>query len=190
MVFDVREAGEADHGFVLRLVGESALFGIPYGRTISNAEIRVAAEAQVRQLLKNASVKILVACRRLSTELLGYLILDLSPEGGPGQRRQGLILDVSVLSEYRGTSVVRCLIQEARVLAKQADLSGIAGTVSSHNRRAYLRALRLGFEVESYQLVMACSADGPVTMPVRRGSEKLYAVEREYRVSQRKKRSL
>jgi hypothetical protein len=53
------------------------------------------------------------------------------------------------------------------------------GEVSAHNDRTYLQALRLGFELERLQIVMACSEEGPETMPGRPDEEKHYAQSRK-----------
>ena len=60
------------------------------------------------------------------------------------------------------------------------------GEVSAHNDRTYLQALRLGFELERFQIVMACSEDGPTPMPGRPDDEKHYAQSRKKKRSSKR----
>lgn len=179
----VRDASDKDMRFVRRLAVESALHGVPYGRSISNAAIKARVRESISSIQPDEETVVLVAFDKESDKPMGYLILDLYDIEDSTGERQSLIYDLAVHPKHWGTPAVRLLVQEAARRTARAGLQYMIGEVSAHNDRTYLQALRLGFELERFQIVMACSHEGPEPMPGRPDSEKQYAQSR------RKKRS-
>ncbi|MFA5505275.1 MAG: GNAT family N-acetyltransferase [Vulcanimicrobiota bacterium] len=174
----VRDAGDKDMRYVRRLAVESALHGVPYGRSISNAAIKARVRESISSIQPDEETVVLVAFDKESDKPMGYLILDLYDIEDSTGERQSLIYDLAVHPRHWGTPAVRLLVQEAARRTAQAGLQYMIGEVSAHNDRTYLQALRLGFELERFQIVMACSQEGPEPMPGRPDSEKQYAQSR------------
>lgn len=179
MEIGVRDASEADLRFVRRLAVESILFTIPYGRTTPNSAVQARVRENLRQLAPGEDMAILVAYRQDNERPIGYLILQLDElDQGTGDR-QSYIYDLAVEQRYWGTPAVRLLVHEAARRTAQAGLQMMAGEISAHNQRTYLQALRLGFELERFKIVMNCSPNGPVPMPRRPEEQRAYQASRE-----------
>ena len=179
MKIGVRDATDRDLRFVRKLALESALHGIPYGRDISNRAVKARARESVERLTPDEDTEIIVAYDLETEKAMGYLILDLTSIEGSTGERQSLIHDLAVHPKYWGTPAVGHLVREASKRTARAGLKYMIGEVSAHNDRTYLQALRLGFELERFQIVMACSEDGPEKMPGRPDEEKHYAQSRK-----------
>lgn len=165
--------------FVRKLAMESALHGVPYGRSISNRAIKARVRDSIAAIAPDEDTVILIACDEAGDKPLGYLILELFDIEDSTGERQSLIYDLAVHPKYWGTPAVRYLVREAARRTAQAGLQYMIGEVSAHNDRTYLQALRLGFELERFQIVMACSEEGPEPMPGRPEEEKHYAQSRK-----------
>lgn len=179
MTIEIRDATDSDMRFVRRLALDSALHGIPYGRNISNRAIRARVRESIKEIEPGEEFVVLIAYNKESGRPVGYLILDLyNIEDSTGER-QSLVYDLAVHPRHWGTPAVRLLVQEAARRTAKAGLTYMKGEVSAHNERTYLQALRLGFELERFQIVMACTEEGPAPMPGRPDSEKVYLQSRQ-----------
>lgn len=188
MRLEIRDATEDDLPFVKELAVESVLFSIPYGRDIENVAVAEAAREAITLLTRGEGRLILVAVDCDADQPVGYMILELgSPDCSVAVDRS-FILDICVSAGYRGSPAARLLTREGASRSARAGLSFMEGEVSAHNRSALSLALRLGFRVESCQLVMACGPDGPMPMPGRPASERHYQLSREERRRNRKRR--
>lgn len=187
MRIEIRDALDEDMRHVRRLALESCLHGVPYGRDITNRAVKARARESVKQIIPDDVTQILVAYDADDNDkFMGYLILELdSIEGSTGER-QSLIYDLAVHPKYWGTPAVGYLVREASRRTAHAGLRYMIGEVSAHNDRTYLQALRLGFELERFQIVMACSEDGPTPMPGRPDDEKHYAQSRKKKRSSKR----
>lgn len=181
MNLEVREARQDDLPFVKKLALDSVLFSVPEGRDIENREVIKAAHGALERVLESDTNLILVAAGGERERPVAYMILDTSGIDEPGEERRLFILDVCVRDDYRGSSAARLLTREAVRRSVQAGVSWLEGEVSAHNRRALLLALRLGFRVQTYRMVVACGLEGPLPMPGRPESEKHYRRNRERR---------
>ncbi len=186
MSIGVRDANDKDMRFVRRLAVESSLHGVPYGRSISNAAIKARVRDSISTIEPNEETVILIAFDEKTEKPMGYLILELYDIEDSTGERQSLIYDLAVHPKHWGTSAVRLLVQEAARRTAKAGLQYMIGEVSAHNDRTYLQALRLGFELERFQIVMACSEEGPEPMPGRPDSEKQYAQSRSKKRSKKR----
>ncbi|HXE72764.1 MAG TPA: GNAT family N-acetyltransferase [Candidatus Nitrosotenuis sp.] len=165
---EVREARLADIAWVRSLAVRSAVYGIPHTRDISEREV----QAQARKNLENLELTfnsrdfvLLVATR--GSQRLGYLMLDLSHIEPSTGEREGLIYDLAVAPEHWGRFVVHRLVRRAAQITAQRGFKYLVGEVSTNNRRTLVQALRLGFEVERYQIVMRCTPEGPAPIEHR-----------------------
>lgn len=186
MSIGVRDATDRDMRFVRRLAVDSALHGVPYGRSITNAAIKARVRDSVAKIEPNDETTILVAYDEENEKPMGYLILELYCIEESTGERQSLIYDLAVHPKHWGTPAVGELVREAARRTARAGLQYMIGEVSAHNDRTYLQALRLGFELERFQIVMACSEEGPEPMPGRPDSEKQYAQSRREKRSKKR----
>lgn len=179
MEISVREALDSDLRFVRRLATESILFTIPYGRTTPNSAVQARVRENLRDLTPSDEMAILVAFRTDNERPVGYLILQLNEMDHSTGDRQSYIYDLAVEQRYWGTPAVRLLVHAAAKRTAAAGLQMMAGEISAHNQRTYLQALRLGFELERFAIVMNCSEDGPAPMPRRPEEQRAYKASRD-----------
>lgn len=180
MRVEVRLAQPADRAWLGRLRQESAVYGIPYGRSIPNRAVQARSRASLEQLWQAEDVEILVAVDQQG-QRLGYLILlshQLEPSTGEAQ---AVIYDLAVEPRHWGTRVVRELVQEAARRTAAKGLAYLVGEVSADNQRALQKALRLGFQVERHQIVMGCDPTGSAPMPGRPEDQKAHLQSRKKR---------
>lgn len=181
MEIAVREATESDFRFVRRLAPEAILHTVPYTRATPNSAVAARVRENFREMTESREedTLFLIAYRVDNDRPMGYLVLQLDDvDGGTGDR-QSNIFDLAVDPRYWGTPAVRHLVHEAARRTAQAGLSHMSGEITAHNQRTYLQALRLGFELERFQIVMGCSLDGPAPLPSRPESERAYQASRK-----------
>jgi hypothetical protein len=90
-------------------------------------------------------------------------------------------------SAYWGRYVGHLLVREAAKVSAQRGFRYMTAKVTAANERTIMSCLQVGFEIERYQLTMACSLDGPAKMPERPLHERGHAVSRLLRKSQRRR---
>lgn len=183
MKIGVRDASDADLRFMRKLALDSALHGIPYGRKVSNSAVKARIRESIARIVPDRDTIILIAYLEETSKPIGYLILELGELEGSTGEPQSMIYDLGVHPKYWGTPAVRHLVNEAARRTAKAGLDYMVGEVSAHNERTYLQALRLGFELERFQIVMACNEEGPAPMPGRPDSEKHYLQSRKSKKS-------
>lgn len=191
----VRRALPRDYPWVQRLAVESSVYGIPYGRDIPNRAVMAAVRQELRdfpaRVGDDPSSTLLVACAADTGERLGYLILRLDDVGPATGERQSFIHDLAVAPAHWGRKVGHRLVEEAAKATAAAGLRYMTAEVTADNQRTVATALRLGFSIERYQMVMACDADGPALMPGRPDAEKAHLQSRiKPRSEQRRDRTL
>ena len=186
MKIGIRDATDKDMRFVRRLATDSALHGVPYGRSISNAAIKARVRDSISAIEPSEETAVLIAFDQETKRPVGYLILELYDIEDSTGERQSLIYDLAVHPRHWGTPAVRYLVREAARRTAKAGLQYMIGEVSAHNDRTYIQALRLGFELERFQIVMACSEDGPEPMPGRPEEQKHYAQSRTKKGSKKR----
>ena len=96
MSIGIRDANERDMRFVRKLALESALYGVPYGRNISNQAIRARVRDTIKDIRPDEDTAVLIAFDEASDKAMGYLILDLSNIEGTTGERQSYIHDLAV----------------------------------------------------------------------------------------------
>lgn len=185
MNITIREAELADFPWLRQLAIQSSIYGIPHGRTVRNREVQAVAGQHLKNLEITAGTDpnfvILVATIAETGERLGYIMLDLNHVEASTAESQSLIHDLAVEPEHWGKHVVHRLVDAAARTTAERGLGYMVGEVTAGNRRTLVQALRLGFEIERYQIVMRCSLQGPATMPGRPQDEKAHDVGRKRR---------
>jgi ribosomal protein S18 acetylase RimI-like enzyme len=158
MNIEVSRSNESDWPWIRRLAVQSAAHTLPATRKISSSALQARVQTSLRELAKDPDCQVLVARDSLSQQRLGYLILLFNQVDDASGEPQCAIHDLVVEEKYRGTPAVRYLVQAATKNAAEHGFKYLVGEVTAHNRRAYLKALRLGFELERYRIVMACDS--------------------------------
>ncbi len=185
MKLEVRDADERDLRFVRRTAEMLSPIGIPYGRSVPNEMVAARARRSLAELRPGPDTAILVAYLpepgRPGGRPVGYLILDLHVQEDTTGEPQSAIYDLGVLPNYWGSNAVRELVHAACRRTAREGLQFMVGEISAHNERTYLQALRLGFELERFQIVMRCSPEGPMPMPERAQEQRAYAQSRAER---------
>lgn len=181
MDISVRDATDSDLRFVRRLAQDAILHTIPYSRATPNSAVQSRARENLRDLKPDDDTLILIAYQLANDRPVGYLILELNDIDVCTGDRQSYIFDLAVDQRYWGTPAVRHLVHEASRRTAKAGLTHMSGEITAHNQRTYLQALRLGFELERFKIVMGCSEEGPAPLPSRDDSERAYQASRSER---------
>lgn len=177
----VRKARHTDLAWLGNLMEESSLYNIPYGRDISHEEVRRAARRDFQAIIEGVDALVVLVAEDENRERLGALLLQLhccSPVTGEPQSQ---VYSLAVDPRHWGSPAPRLLIEEAARITGRAGYRYMVGQVTADNKRMKLKAERLGFEVESYEIVMACTLDGPAPMPGRPETLRAHEVSRRQR---------
>lgn len=185
----VRRANREDLEFIKELTLETVDQGISTYRDIPNAQVRSRAADSLAELERMFTRKrdyaFLVAEDK--GDLIGFLILEYRDLEETTGELQTLIYNMAVSQTYLGKRVDRLLVSEAARLSYQRGYRYMTARVTASNERALLAALRQGFEIERYQLTMACGAQGPEALPGRSKEERAHDLTRLRRHRQMRK---
>lgn len=182
-MIEIRPAQLADLPVIKRLTLECADLGIPANRDISNEAVRASAEEHLagldRLLYRRRQAAVLVAVdREASDAVVGFIILEFDQIEETTGEKQSFIYNLAVESSYFGKYVGHKLVWEAAKVSYERGFRYMTSRVTASNERALLSAIKLGFEIERYQLTLACGPEGRVAMPGRKMSERGHAVSR------------
>lgn len=190
----VRRARITDIPFIRRLTLETLEFGIPEERDISNKQVKINSLPFLQDLEtflhRKKDVAFLVAADdEKDDQPVGFLMLEFNHVEDSTGEPQTYVANLAVDPEYWGRYVVNLLVREAAKLSGQKGYKYMSSKISASNQRTVLQALRLGFQIERYQMTLACTPEGIVKMPGRPLSEKAHALSRspEYRAKRVKK---
>lgn len=167
---------------------DSSLYNIPYGRDVSHEEVRAAARRDFQAIVDGPDNLVILIAEDEALERLGAILLQLhccSPvTGEPQSQVYSLVID----PKHWGGPAPRLLVHEAAKITGEAGYRYMVGQVTADNRRMKLKAERMGFEVEGYEIVMACTLDGPAPMPGRPENQRAHDLSRRQRrlLAQRK----
>lgn len=160
-------------------------YGVYYGRDIGNAEVVQEAGRAFDRLQKrfgaDPHLVVIVAREDETGRPAGYLLLETDEVEKSTGEPQSAIHDLAVEPDFWGRRVVHLLVESAAKETAGRGLRFMIGEVTASNRRTYLQALRLGFEVERHQIVMHCGPEGARPMPGRPDSEKSHLRSRQAR---------
>lgn len=181
MSIQVREANPGDYPWVAQLMGDSSVYSVPVGRDIPNTEVKAAVLGEIHEIVSGVEDLTILVAENEDAERMGLLLLQLDESSRLTGESQGQIYSLAVEPKFWGTPAVARLVQEAARVSARHGHKYLVGQVTAANRRTYLKSLRLGFEVEAYELVMACDLNGPAPMPGRPDSQKAHDVGRRQR---------
>lgn len=160
---------------------ESSLYNIPYGRDVSHEEVRQAARRDFQAVTEGVDDLVILVAEDENFERLGSLLLQLhccSPvTGEPQSQVYSLVID----PKHWGGPAPRLLVKEAAKITGLAGYRYMVGQVTADNKRMKLKAERMGFEVEGYEIVMACTLEGPAPMPGRPENLRAHDLSRRQR---------
>lgn len=185
----IRRARLGDAAFIRELSLDAVAYGIPEGRDIANEAVVAPAREGLKNLedwiVRKRDFAILVA--EDEGKPVGFLILEFHYVEESTGEIQSHIYNLSVLPSYFGRWVGHELVREAARITHQRGYRYMTSKVTASNERALLSAIKLGFQIERYQLTMACGPAGIERMPGRPMSERGHAVSRLLRTRKRKK---
>ena len=179
----VRRARMFDLPFLRRLTLETVTFGIPEGRDIPNAEVKKNVVPYLDDLEvmlhRKQDVAVLVAVDdEREDRPVGFLILEFNHVEHSTGEPQSFIANLAVEPDYWGKYVGSHMVREAAKVSGQKGYRYMTSQISASNRRTVMQALWLGFEIERFQMTMACTPEGNVKMPGRPLQERAHALSR------------
>lgn len=169
------------------------MYGIPTDRDLPNEVVvqRAAESLKNLELMvhRTREVVILVAVdTQREAHRAGYLILELTRVEETTGESQSHVYDVAVEQHYMGRYVAHRLVREAARVSHQRGLRFMSANVTAANERALLTALRMGFQIERYSLILACGPEGVEKMPTRPADQRGHEANRLERRLQRQRR--
>lgn len=183
---EVRLAQLADLPTIENLILESIPMGISVLRDLPNAIVvdraRTACQT-LEAILSHPDVSVLVAA--VNSKVIGYLILENNYIEETTGEQQSYIRDLGVCQNWWGLRVGHKLVSEAIRITYRSGHKYLACRVTASNRRSLLSCRHFGFEVERYQLVIACGPDGAEPMPGRPEEERSHDLNRIVRRKRR-----
>jgi len=188
---EVRRARLSDMEFIRRLSLELVGQGIPENRDIPTAQVLERAQDSLHELdqwiLRKRDFAVLVAVDAHKDHVpAGFLILEFHHVEESTGESQSFLFNMGVEEAYWGRYVGHALVREAARITHQRGYRYMTAKVSASNERALLSAIQVGFDIERYQLTMACGAEGPVRMPGRPLAERSHSVSRLLRTRKRR----
>ncbi len=176
----VRRAKREDLAFIRELTLETVDQGVSALRDISNDQVQIRAAQSLEELehmfTRKRDHAFLIA--ESAGEPVGFLILEYRDVEETTGELQTLIFNMAVTPSHLGKRVDRVLVREAAKLSHQRGYRYMTARVTASNERALLAALKQGFDIERYQLTMACGADGPLPLPGRSKEQRAHDLSR------------
>lgn len=157
MNFEIQAATSADLAWIKRVGAEAAVDSLPSTRRLSPAALQARARANLGKLQPDEELQIWIAWHAEKRVRAGFLVLQLHQKDENTGEPQSVIYDLVVVPKFRGSRAVRDLVMHARDATRAAGLRAMVGEITADNRRAVLRAERLGFQLERYIMVMDCN---------------------------------
>lgn len=177
---NVRRGRKEDLPFIKELTLETVDQGVSVGRSISNEKVREAASQRLddldTMLTRQRDFAFLVA--ECEGEQAGFLILEFRDVEETTGELQTLIYNLAVQAKFLGKRVDRILVREAASLSHHRGYQFMTARITASNERALLAALKQGFEIERYQITMACGPDGPQALPGRPSQQRAHDLQR------------
>lgn len=156
----IRLATFEDIGWIISLAEELAEVTVSPLQGVWGEKARVFARESIQKLvpfIASNGYKFLVCLDKHSSLPVGYLILNMFHES-PYETRETYIEDMGVVSGYLGRRVPHFLVGEASRISAEEGVDFMGAHISCLNQRALLTALNIGFELESYRIVMPCTS--------------------------------
>lgn len=186
----VRRACSADLPWLGQLMVDSSVYNIPYTSDVPNQTVRELAQADFDSIAAGLTDNfiILVAEDEKSTPL-GTIVLRINQRCPLTGELQSEAYTLAVEPKYWGTKTAIRLNEEAARISAESGHPIMIGHLTAANRRMKVTVSRMGFELEGYELVMACNSEGPTELPEREPSQRAHDVSRRQRQLLAKRRA-
>jgi len=190
-MIEIRRAGLADCAFIRQLSMEMVGQGIPENRDIPTETVRQRCQEGLAELEQWISRKrefaILVAVdTEKDNDRAGFIIIEFNHQEESTGEKQSYIFNLAVRADYWGKWAGHRLVWEAAKVSHQRGYRYMTSKVTASNERALLSAVKMGFEIERYQLTIACGPEGRARMPGRPFAERDHAVTRMLKARKKK----
>lgn len=160
----------------------SSVYSVPISRDVSNDEVKKAVKKDLQDIMAgDAKNLVILVAENESSERMGVLLLQLNQTSELTEEEQGQVYSLAIEPRFWGTAAASKLVREAAIITAKHGHRYLVGQISAGNRRMKLKAERMGFRVEAYEIVMACDLDGPTKMPVRPENQRAHDVSRAQR---------
>lgn len=187
----VRRARKGDLPFIKALTLDTVDQGISAARDIPNETVREAAAQRLDSLEEMFSRRrdyaFLIA--EDDGQAVGFLILEFRNIEETTGEMQTLLYNMAVSPEFLGKRVDRILVTEAARVSHSRGYKFMTARITASNERALLAALRQGFEIERYQITMACGPEGQLPLPGRSKEQRAHDLSRLRRQREIRKKS-
>ncbi len=189
MEIRVREARTLDLKWLGQLMVDSSVYNIPVGRDVPNEQVKRTVAQDFRNIVEGAEDLIILVAENESSERMGVLILQLNQCSPNTGEPQGQVYSLAIEPRFWGSAAASHLVREAAKITAGHGHRYLVGQLTADNQRMKLKAQRMGFEIEAYEIVMACTLDGPAKMPGRPESQRAHDVSRRQRKLLAKRRA-
>ena len=168
---------------------DSCVYNIPIARDIPNAQVKEAVLRDFDGIVNGADDLIILVAENEHAERMGFLLLMLNQVSQVTGEPQGQVYSLAIEPKFWGSAVASRLVQEAAKMTGEHGHRYMVGQVTADNRRMKQKSERMGFEVESYEMVVACTLEGLAPMPGRPESQRAHDVSRRQRKLLAKRRA-
>ena len=134
---------------------------------------------KIPNILSQDGVVCFVARETDKSGIVGFLILNTQAQHGGTGESESFIVDLFVKPEYWGGKAVQLIIQKAAEYTHCMGIKRMAGEISVHNQRAYIKALRLGFTLDRLKITSLCGPEGIETESEVKTGESVYSESRK-----------
>jgi hypothetical protein len=177
----VRPARTLDLPWLQQLMVDSSVYNIPVGRDIANDDVKRAAANDFQKIVDGVEDLVILVAENEEAERMGVMLLKLNQCSQATGEPQAQVYSLAIEPKFWGSAAATKLVREAAKLTGEHGHRYLVGQITADNRRMKLKALRMGFEIEAYEIVMACSLEGPVPMPGRPESQRAHDTSRRQR---------
>lgn len=189
MEINVRTARTMDLPWLRQLMVDSSIYNIPVGRDIPNAQVQQAVLRDFDGIVNGTDDLVILVAETEHSERMGFMLLLLNQVSQTTGEPQGQVYSLAIEPKYWGSAAASRLVHEAAKVTGEHGHQYLVGQITADNLRMKQKSLRMGFEVEGYEIVMACTLEGPAPMPGRPESQRAHDVSRRQRKLLAKRRA-
>lgn len=181
MEIRIRTARTMDLPWIRQLMVDSCVYNIPVGRDVPNAQVQQAVLRDFEAIVSGTDNLVILVAETDHSERVGFMLLVLNQISQTTGEPQGQVYSLAIEPKYWGGPAAGKLVEEAARITGEHGHKYLVGQITADNLRMKQKSLRMGFEVEGYEIVMACTLDGPAPMPGRPESQRAHDVSRRQR---------
>lgn len=181
MEIRVRTARTLDLPWLRQLMVDSSIYNIPVGRDIPNGEVQRAVLRDFNGIVEGTEDLIILVAENQNAVRMGFMLLMLNQVSHATGEAQGQVYSLAIEPKFWGSAAASRLVHEAAKITGEHGHRYLVGQITADNQRMKQKSIRMGFEVEGYEIVMACTLEGPAPMPGRPESQRAHDVSRRQR---------